>query len=102
MVTINAYLIIYLDISQTKDDGEQQHGGEDGHSQEHDKEVAADKVEVVLLILVGNEDCGENKAEGNAELLRDCQHPSAVYCQSLIRRLNEGSRRFHNHGEGPY
>ena len=69
---------IFLDILQTKDDGEQQRGGEDGHPQEHDEEVAADEVEVVLLLLVGDEDCGEDKAESDAELSRHCQHPSGI------------------------
>ena len=73
---------IFLDILQTKDDGEQQRGGEDGHPEEHDEEVAADEVEVVLLLLVGDEDCGEDKAESDAELSRHCQHPSAVQARA--------------------
>ena len=74
---------IFLDILQTKDDGEQQRGGEDGHPQEHDEEVAADEVEVVLLLLVRDEDCGEDKAESDAELSRHCQHASAVVLQKV-------------------
>ena len=56
------------------------------------------------LTLTQDINCTLARATADSELLRVCTNVSVPVCRwgMATRALNEGSRRFHNHGEDSY